>query len=434
MKQFASKDLMSDNTTTRRLRGFLRSIGLGLVSGAADDDCSAIGTYTQAGAQLGYRALWTAPVAFPMMVAVVYLSAKLGLVTGQGLFATLRSHFPRGLLYPLLVLVIVGNIIEAGADIGGMAASLGILVHVSQWVLVLGVTMAASVLQLWGSYRIIRNVFRILALTLFAYIVSAFRSHPELGNVVHGTLVPTVHFDQQTLAILVAIVGASLSTYLCVWQSNQEVEEKEAGGKHTPRQRRGTTDEELKASLLGTITGMLISSAVMYSIILTAATTLYVARNHTIATALQAAESLKPLAGRAAGLIFTVGIVGTGFLAVPIMVAGAAYALSQTFGWENGLYHGLGNAKRFYAAISVFMLLAMGMNFIGINPMRALVIAGIMQGLSIPPIMLLIMIMTNNRSIMGDKVNGKLINALGWVTTTVIFAASGCLLFSWLHS
>jgi len=166
---------MSDHTTTRRLHGVLRSIGLGLVSGAADDDCSAIGTYTQAGAQLGYKALWTAPVAFPMMIAVVHLSAKLGLVTGQGLFATLRRHFPRWLLYPLLVLVIVGNIIEAGADIGGMAASLGILMHVPHWVLVLGVTVTASALQLCGSYRFIRNVFRILALALFAYIVSAFR-------------------------------------------------------------------------------------------------------------------------------------------------------------------------------------------------------------------------------------------------------------------
>lgn len=424
---------MSDHTTTRRLHGALRSIGLGLVSGAADDDCSAIGTYTQAGAQLGYRVLWTAPVAFPMMVAVVYLSAKLGLVTGQGLFATLRRHFSRWLLYPLLILVIVGNIIEAGADIGGMAASVRILIHTPQWVLVLGVTVAASVLQLWGSYRFIRNVFRILALTLFAYIISAFRSHPDLGNVVHGTLIPTVHFDQQTLAILVAIVGASLSTYLCVWQSNQQVEEKEAEGKHTPRQRRGTTDEELKASLLGTIFGMFFSSAVMYSIILTAAATLYMAGHHNITTAFQAAESLKPLAGRAAGLLFTVGIVGTGFLAVSIMIAGAAYALSQSFGWENGLYHGLGSAKKFYAAISVFMLLAMGINFIGINPMHALVIAGIVQGLSIPPIMLLIMIITNSQSIMGDKVNGSLINTLGWGTTVVIFAASGCLLFSWLH-
>ena len=420
---------MSEVTTSRSQHVVLRSIGLGLISGAADDDCSAIGTYVQAGAQLGYKALWTAPVSFPMMVAVVYLSAKLGLVTGQGLFATLRRYFPRWLLHSLLILVIAGNIVQAGADIGGMAASLGILIHVPHWVLVLGVTVAASVLQLWGSYRVIRDVFRILAITLFAYIISAFRAHPDLGTVVHDTLIPAMHFDRTTLAILVAIVGSSLSTYLCVWQSNQEVEEKEAKGKHTPLQRRGTTDEELKANLKGTIFGMFFSSAVMYFIILAAAATLFVAGNHDIANAQQAAESLKPLAGRAAGLLFTVGIVGTGLLAVSIMTTGAAYALSQSFGWENGLYHGLGSAKKFYAAISVFMLIALGMNFVGINPMHALVGAGIVQGFSTPPIMFL----TNSRTIMGDKVNGRLINTLGAITTVVIFAASGCLLFSWLH-
>jgi Mn2+/Fe2+ NRAMP family transporter len=283
---------MSDVTTSRPRYVVLRSIGLGLISGAADDDCSAIGTYIQAGAQLGYKALWTAPVAFPMMV-------------------------------------------------------------------------------------------------------------------VHDTLIPAMHFDRTTLAILVAIVGSSLSTYLCVWQSNQEVEEKEAEGKHTPRQRRGTTDEELKANLKGTIFGMFFSSAVMYFIILASAATLFVRGNHSIATAQQAAESLKPFAGRAAGLLFTVGIVGTGFLAVSIMTTGAAYALSQSFGWENGLYHGPASAKKFYAAISVFMLIAMGMNFIGINPMHALVAAGIVQGFSTPPIMLSIMILTNRRTIMGDKVKWK---------------------------
>ncbi|MBV8632546.1 MAG: divalent metal cation transporter [Silvibacterium sp.] len=414
------------------LRSVGRSIGLGLITGAADDDCSAIGTYAQAGAQLGYKALWTAPVTFPMMVAVVYLSGKLGQVTGQGLFSVLRSHAPRWLLYLILAGVLVGNIIEAGADIGGMAAALGILVHLPQWMIVAGVTAAALVLQIWGSYQLIRNVFRVLAMSLLAYILSAFLSHPQLGEVARGTLVPTLRWDRNTLSILVAIVGTTLSAYLYTWQSNEEVEEKVAAGKHTLWERRGTTHRQLRNTLWDVIWGMLFSNVVMYFIILATSATLFVSGHHNIETAADAARSLEPLAGKAAGLLFTLGIIGVGFLAVPVMTTGAAYDVAQSLNWKNGLHRKPGEARAFYAAIVVFTLLAMGLNFLRINPMRALVLAGIVQGFSTPPLMLLIMVMTNRRSIMGNKVNGRVINVLGWITTAVIFAASGCLLVSWV--
>ena len=424
---------MPENETTARQHTVLHSLGLGLITGAADDDCSAIGTYAQAGAQLGYKALWTAPVTFPMMVAVVYLSGKLGQVTGQGLFGVLRTHSPRWLLYTILAGVVVGNTIEAGADIGGMAAAIGILVHIPQWAIVLCVTTAALVLQIWGSYGVIRNIFRVLALSLLAYVVSAFLSHPKLGEVVHGTLVPALHWNRDTLAIMVAIIGTSLSAYLYTWQSNEEVEEKEAAGKHTLRERRGTTRSALKSSLWDVIFGMLFSNVVMYFIILATAATLFAAGHHSISSATEAAQSLAPLAGRSAGLLFTLGIIGVGFLAVPVMTTGAAYDVSQSAGWKNGLHLKPAQAKKFYAAITIFTLAAMGLNFIGINPMRALVVAGIVQGFSTPPLMLLIMIMTNRQSIMGDKVNGPAINTLGWATTAVIFFASGCLFVSWMH-
>ena len=411
----------------------LRSLGLGLITGAADDDCSAIGTYAQAGAQLGYKALWTAPVTLPMMVAVVYLSGKLGQVTGQGLFCVLRTQAPRWILQVILWGVVLGNIIEAGADLGGMTAAVGILVHVPAWAILLGITAAALVFQIWGSYGVIRNVFRVLAMTLLAYVVSALLAHPKLAEVARGTFTPHLHLDRDTLSILVAIIGTSLSAYLYTWQSNEEVEEKEAAGLHTLRQKRGTTNAALKSSLWDVIFGMLFSNVVMYFIILATAATLFIAGHHTIDTATDAAQSLTPLAGRAAGLLFTVGIIGVGFLAVPVMTTGAAYDLCQTFGWKNGLHYKPREAGRFYAAITLFTLIAMGLNLFGINPMHALVLAGIVQGFSTPPLMLLIMIMTNRRSIMGDRVNGPVINFLGWTTTAIIFAASACLAFSYLH-
>ena len=424
---------MEQTPSPTRQHTVLRSLGLGLITGAADDDCSAIVTYAQAGAQLGYKVLWTAPVTLPMMVAVVYLSGKLGQVTGQGLFAVLRSHVPRWLLYAILAGVLLGNTIEAAADIGGMAAAIGIFVHVRPWIVIALITLTSLVLQFWGSYKVIQNVFRVLALSLLAYVVSAFLAHPKLGEVVRGTLVPSVHLNRDSLSILVAIVGTSLSAYLYTWQSNEEVEEKVAAGQRTVRDRRGTTDAELKSSLWDVIFGMLFSNVVMYFIILATAATLFAAGRHTITTAAEAAQSLEPLAGRAAGLLFALGIIGVGFLAIPVMTTGAAYDVCQSTGWRNGLHHTPAKAKRFYGAIAAFTLLAMGLNFLGINPMRALVVAGMVQGFSTPPLMLLIMLLTNRRKIMGDKVNGPVINILGWTTTGVIFAASACLVFSYLH-
>ncbi len=408
----------------------LRSLGLGLITGAADDDCSAVGTYAQAGAQFGYKILWTAPVTFPMMVAVVYLSGKLGQVTGQGLFGVLRKETPRWLLYLILGGVIFGNVIEAGADLGGMAAAVGLFVHVPGWAVLGVIGFSSLVFQVWGSYALVRNVFRVLALTLLAYIGSAALAHPAMGATIRGTLVPRIHFDKDLLAMLVAIIGTSLSAYLYTWQSNEEVEEKVAAGRRTAAERRGTTDAALRTSFWDVLFGMLFSSVVMYFIMLATASTLFASGHHTIETAADAAESLRPLAGRAASGLFAAGIIGVGFLAIPVMTTGAAYDVCQSTGWRNGLHYPLRKAGKFYAAIALFTLAAMGLNLLGVNPMRALVWAGIVQGFSTPPLMLLIMVLTNRRSVMGDKVNGPWINAVGWTTTAVIFAASAALLYS----
>jgi NRAMP (natural resistance-associated macrophage protein)-like metal ion transporter len=412
-------------------RNVLRVLGLGLITGAADDDCSAIGTYASAGAKFGPSFLWTAPVTFPMMFAVVYLSAKLGQVSGKGLFDVIRDHYPKWILQCALVGVLIGNTIEAGADIGAMAAAINLFVPLPLPWIVVPIACSILALQVWGSYTLIRNIFRWLALVLLGYIGSAILAKPDLGPVLRGTFIPTVQFTEEFLSLLVAVIGTTLSAYLYTWQSNQEVEEEISMGRTRLRQRRGATDEELRHTRWDVVTGMFFSNVVMYFIILSTASTLYKAGKHDIENAAQAAEALRPIAGDAAGILFAAGIIAVGFLAVPIMTTGAAYDLCQVLGWKHGLHAKPAEAKKFYLTITAFTAVAMGMNFFGFNPMKALVFAGVVQGFSTPPLLLLIMLMTNNRAVMGDRVNSRWVNVLGWTTTAAVFAATACLVWTW---
>lgn len=415
-------------------RTLLRALGLGLITGAADDDCSAIGTYAQAGAQIGPSFLWTAPATFPMMFAVVYLSSKLGQVTGKGLFAVVRDHYPKWILYCALIGVLAGNTFEAGADVGGMAASIGVLIPSAPFKLIVCLVMAAILgLQVFGSYTLIRNVFRWLALSLLAYVGAAFLSKPKLMPTLMGTLVPHIRFDKDSLSILVAVIGTTLSAYLYTWQSNQEVEEEIAAGRKTVEQRAGASEEELRQSRWDILLGMFFSNVIMFFIILATGSTLHAAGKTNIATAAEAAQSLTPLAGRAAGLLFALGVVAVGFLAVPIMTTGAAYDLCQSAGWRHGLGLRPRQAKAFYATITGFSLLAVAVNLFGFNPMKMLVWSGIVQGFSTPPLMLLIMLITNRRDIMAEHVNHLGMNLLGWATTAAIFLATIGLVITWFR-
>jgi len=294
-------------------------------------------------------------------------------------------------------------------------------------------TAAILLLQVFGSYTLIRRVFRWLALVLFAYVGAAFMAQPDWYPVLRGTIVPTIRTDKEFLSLLVAVIGTTLSAYLYTWQSNEEVEEEIAMGRHRLEQRRGATREELRQSRWDVTLGMLFSNIIMYFIILSTASTLYVIGRRDITTAAEAAEALKPLAGDTAGLLFAIGVVAVGFLAVPVMTTGAAYDVCQTLGWKHGLHAKPAHAKGFYALTTAFTLIAMSTNFLGINPMRALVIAGIVQGFSTPPLMLLIMRLTSDRAVMGDAVNGRAVNVLGWTTTVAIFSATAGLVWSWLR-
>jgi len=366
-----------------------------------------------------------------MMCAVVYLAAKLGQVSGKGLFHVIKDHYSRWILWPALIGVLIGNTIEAGADIGGMAAAVAILVPLPMPLIIIPITVAIFALQVWGSYTLIRNIFRWLALTLLAYVISAIIAKPDLFEVLKGTFIPTIRFDQQFLSLLVAVVGTTLSAYLYTWQSNQEVEEEIAMGRRRLEQRKGATKTELAHTRADVISGMFFSNLVMYFIILSTASTLFKAGHTEINSAAEAAEALRPLAGNAAAVLFAVGVIGVGFLAVPVMTTGAAYDLCQVMGWKHSLHAKPAEAKKFYLAIAMFTALAMGMNFLGFNPMKALVFSGIVQGFSTPPLLLLIMLMTNSRRIMGNRVNTFGLNVLGWITTAAIFAASIGLIASW---
>lgn len=415
-----------------RTTGFGRTVGLGIVTGAADDDPSAIGTYASAGARFGLGILWIAPVVLPMMFAVVYLSSKLGQVSGRGLFHVIRDFYPRWLLWVILVSVMIGNTIEAAADLGGMAAAIGMFVDLPVPWIAAAVAVVLLCLQILGSYEFIRTVFRWLALALLAYIAAAFLARPDPAAVLAGTLIPHIEFSRDFLSIVVAIIGTSLSAYIYTWESNQEVEEKIAEGKTRLSQRMGASWADLRRSRRDIIVGMLFSNVVMYFIMLSTAATLHHNGQIEIETATQAAEALKPLAGSGASILFAIGLIGVGFLAVPVMTVGAAYDLAQALGWKSSLHAKPSEAPQFYWTIAGLTCLAVLLNFAGFNPMKALVWSAIVQGLSTPPLLLLIMRMTNDRRIMGDKVNTIWINLLGWITTAVLFAASLGLIVSWL--
>jgi Mn2+/Fe2+ NRAMP family transporter len=287
-------------------------------------------------------------------------------------------------------------------------------------------------LQILGSYELIRSTFRWLALALLAYVAAAILAKPDLAEIARATFVPRMELDQDFLSLLVAIIGTSLSAYLYTWQSNQEVEEEIAAGRTKLSERVGATHEELRGTRTDVLMGMVFANLVMYSIMLATGSTLHPAGTHDIETAAQAAEALRPIAGQGASVLFALGVIGVGFIAIPIMTAGAAYDVGQALGWRNCSLHAKPReAKKFYVAVAGFTAVAVALNFFGLNPMKALVWAGIVQGFSTPPLLLLIMLMTNNRKVMGDKRNTWYMNVLGWATTAAVFLATAGLVATW---
>jgi NRAMP (natural resistance-associated macrophage protein)-like metal ion transporter len=415
------------------LKQFLKSLGPGLITGASDDDPSGIGTYALAGASLGYATLWTALASFPMMTAVQYTCAKIGMVSGTGLAAVLRQRFPRPLVYLAVFALVTANSINAGADIGAIAAAINLLLPIPFVLLILPIGATILALQIWGSYEVIARCFKWLTLGLLAYIGAALFSHPNWGDVLRGTFIPTFSLDPVYVSSLVAIFGTTISPYMFFWQPSQELEEEIEQGRTTLAERRGATQSELRAAATDTRVGMLFSNLIMYFIILATGATLYQTGQTQITSAAEAAEALRPLAGDAAALLLAVGLIGSGFLAVPVLTGTSAYAMADTFGWKEGLGRKARDARAFYAVIIVSTGVGMLFNFLGINPIDALFWTAVLNGFLAPPLLVLVMLVANDRGVMGTRTNGRWLNLLGWGTTLVMFSAAIGLVVTWGH-
>jgi NRAMP (natural resistance-associated macrophage protein)-like metal ion transporter len=408
-------------------------LGPGVITGASDDDPSGIVTYLMAGASFGYSMLWTALISFPLMAGIQLICAKIGLVQGCGLAAVMRRHYPRYFLYAVVSSLIVANTINAGADIAAIAAGVNLLVPVPVFYLVLPISIVILVVQMWGSYRLISNIFKWLTLSLFAYIGSALLAGPDWSLVLRGTFFPTLRLDGPFLAMLVAILGTTISPYLFFWQANHEAEEKIAqnGNQRLPR---GTTDGAVAYAAWDVNIGMFLSNIVMYFIIFAGAATLGQTGQSEITNVEQAALALRPVAGDAAFVLMALGLIGTGFLAVPILTASAAYAVAEVFNWKCGLDERPGRAKEFYMVIVASTAVALVINYLPIDPMQALFYTAVINGLLSPPLLVVIMLIANNRAIMARRVNGPILNTLGWITTAIMAAAAIFLVHSWLEA
>jgi len=328
---------------------------------------------------------------------------------------------------------VIANVLNAGADIGAIAAGLNLLLPVTPRLLIVPIGLFIIVLQVWGSYRLIANIFKWLSMVLCTYILAAFFARPNLGEVLHGTLVPSFTWNRDYLTLTVAILGTTISPYLFFWQSNQEVEEEIAAGRKTLAQRKGATKAELRYAGIDVSIGMLLSNLVMYFIILSTAATLFKAGKTDVQTAADAAVALRPLAGKAAEMLLAVGLIGTGFLAVPILTGSGAYAVAEALGWKHGLDKRPEYAKSFYALIAVSTLIGMAINFTSISAVKALFLSAVINGLLAPPLLVLILLICNNTKIMGKQINGRVVNICGWATMAVMTLAASFLLFFLIH-
>jgi NRAMP (natural resistance-associated macrophage protein)-like metal ion transporter len=414
------------------LQSFLDELGPGLITGAADDDPSGISTYSVAGASFGYATLWTALLSFPLMAAVQLMCARLGMVTGCGLASVIRTRYPRWVLWLACSLVIIANIFNIGADLGGMADAMQMMSGIPAYYWTPFFAALIIALLMWTSYSTMARVFKWLTLVLFAYVITAFLAHPHWSAVLRATFIPRIQWTKDYLAVLVGILGTTISPYLFFWQAAQEVEEDRQRGKTTVAQRRGSTNKELRIAQKDVITGMLLSNLVMYFLILTTGATLHVHGVTQIETAKQAAEALLPLAGKGAYLLFTLGLVGTGMLAVPVLAGSSAYAIAEAARWKSASLGILPQrARKFYGVIAIAIVVGLALDFAGFNAVKMLFWSAILNGLLAPPLVVMVVLLTSDRKVMGSRTNSRGMQTLGWICAVIMSGAAIALLASW---
>ncbi|MFM1821479.1 MAG: hypothetical protein RLZZ402_1838 [Bacteroidota bacterium] len=408
----------------RRITRFWKLLGPGLVTGASDDDPSGIATYSQAGAGFGLSTLWTSLIAFPLMAAIQQMCARIGLVTKQGLTGTLKKHYPKPLLYLMLLFSFPAIIMNIGADIAGMGAVGNLLFPtIDQSYFSVFFTILLIGLIVYLPYTQIASILKYLCIVMLVYFVVPFLYKQDLKEILIATFIPKIEFTKEYIAILVGILGTTISPYLFFWQASVEVEEMNVHKKLLVNKQ---IIHEMEQDV---DFGMTFSGFVMYFIILTTGTVLYNSGIHQIDTVEQAASALKPLAGDLAYLLFAIGIIGTGLIAIPVLSGSLSYIFTETFGWEQGLNKKFHEAKGFYSIIAFSLLVGLSLNYIGISPIDALIYTAILYGMTAPILIAIILHISNNKEIMGENTNSRLSNALGLAALLIMTSAAVALLY-----
>jgi NRAMP (natural resistance-associated macrophage protein)-like metal ion transporter len=409
--------------TTNKLFRFWKILGPGLVTGASDDDPSGIATYSQAGAAYGLSTLWTALITFPLMASIQEMCARIGLVTSSGLAGTLRANYSKFVLYLMLLFSFPAIVMNIGADIAGMGAVGNLLfpaIHASFFSVFFTVILLALIIYL--PYQRIASVLKYLSIVLVVYLIIPFLYKQDLGAILKATFIPTIKFDKNYISMLVAILGTTISPYLFFWQATMEVEQQKK--KHLVVNKRIISEMKKDVDF-----GMLFSNIVMFFLILTTGTVLFNAGIHQIETVEQAAQALKPLAGDSAYLLFAIGVIGTGLLAIPVLSGSLSYIFTETFGWKNGLDKKFHQAKIFYIIIGISLVLGLSMTYMGISPIDALIYSAILYGMTAPVLIVIILHISNNKKIMGKFTNSRKSNIFGFAALILMTAAAGVLIY-----
>jgi len=403
---------------------FLSEIGPGIIAGAADDDPSSVATYSSAGAALGTSLLWTALITWPLMAAVQFMCARIGMVTGRGLAGAFHHKLPRPLIAVAACALFLANTINVGADLSGMADAGAMFTGFNSryLVFIFGIAIAFATIQF--RYQQIATILKWLALVLFAYVITALMVAPDWKSVLHDTFVPSLPRSHQAWSMLVAILGTTISPYLFFWQASQEVEEKKAAGRRMLARRQGRTRRELEVREIDVGVGTFFSNLVMYFIILTTALTLHRHGIINIETSKDAAEALRPLAGKFAAALFAFGVLGVGFLAIPTLTGSAAYAFAETFGWHQGLDARFKSARAFYAVVIISTLVGIGLDFAKVNPVRALFWTAVINGLLAPFLLLAVLLVSTDRKLMKGQPSSPIAIACVGLTTLLMFGAA----------
>ncbi len=420
------------NQVLKKTQNYWHMLGPGLTTGASDDDPSGIATYSQTGAQFGFKFLWLAPLTFPLMAIVQEMCARIGLVTGRGLAGNIRIHFSTSVLRTCTMVLFAANTFNIGADLGAMAKAAQLLnPRLSFGLLVVGMGLISLYLQIFTPYVRYAKYLKWLAMVLFAYVFSALMAHLNWHTVLSQAAVPHIGFNKTELLLVAAILGTTISPYLFFWQTSQEVEEQILRGKVTLRERSTvTTSSEMRSMRIDVWSGMLLSNLVMFFIIAACGGVLFANGITDIRTTAQAAQALKPLAGNATYLLFSLGIIGTGMLAIPVLAGSSSYAFAESFRWKEGLYRNLNQAHAFYGIIIISMLVGLGLNFVGLDPIKALIYAAVGNALAAPIILALIVLISSNKKVMGHWVNKRYVTGLGWLVTGMMALAGIGAIFS----